>query len=580
LFKAHMQMNKNMEYAHTLKEHFMRASLKKILFACLIGAATAATGQARDVTLQWDPSTEASVAGYNLYYNSDSSSLPFNGTGSTLGASPVNVQNQATATVTGLDPGRSYYFAVTAYDVSGMESAYSNIVNVSETTAPTVSIGAPAANSTVSGTVLVNISATDNVGVDKVEYYINGLLKATDTSAPYVYSWDTTAFASGMYTLMAKAYDSAGNIGQSSSISVTVVNKDSISPAAAVTAPANNATVSGTVAITASASDNVGVSRLELYENGVLLYVTNIAPYSFNWNTASVANGSYVLTAKAYDTSGNIGQSPAVTIVVNNPVPDATAPSISLSAPVNGAVVSGTVNIAANATDNIGVTRVELYVNGALQAIDTTAPYSFSWNTAPLANGSYTLAARAYDAAGNNATSSTVTLSVYNQVAATASSIWTAAAVPVVKDDGPDSPVEVGVKIRSDVKGYITGIRFYKSVANTGTHVANLWSSNGTRLATATFKNETASGWQQVNFSTPVAVAANTVYVASYHTNTGHYSADQKFFAGKGVDNAPLHALADGVSGYCGVYSYGASSKFPNQGWRSSNYWVDVVFSP
>jgi len=157
--------------------------------------------------------------------------------------------------------------------------------------------------------------------------------------------------------------------------------------------------------------------------------------------------------------------------------------------------------------------------------------------------------------------------------------IWPATTVPAVVDAGPDSAVELGVKFRSDTSGYVTGIRFYKASGNSGTHVANLWTSTGTRLATATFANESASGWQQVSFATPVAITANTVYVASYHTNTGHYSDDQSYFAGKGVDSAPLHALADGASGANGLYAYGSTSKFPQTGWNSSNYWVDVVFA-
>ena len=156
--------------------------------------------------------------------------------------------------------------------------------------------------------------------------------------------------------------------------------------------------------------------------------------------------------------------------------------------------------------------------------------------------------------------------------------IWPSNAVPGRVDDGPDSAVELGVKFRSDVAGTITGIRFYKADANTGTHIGNLWTSNGTLLATATFTNETASGWQQALFATPVAIASNTVYVASYHANNGHYSADVNYFSGKGVDNPPLHALTNGVSGGNGVYAYGASSVFPNQTWNAANYWVDVVF--
>ncbi|MDD2542778.1 MAG: DUF4082 domain-containing protein, partial [Desulfuromonadaceae bacterium] len=188
----------------------------------------------------------------------------------------------------------------------------------------------------------------------------------------------------------------------------------------------------------------------------------------------------------------------------------------------------------------------------------------------------------AYDAAGNSGSSSTVTITVSNTVVAPSSSysIWSDSTVPGVVDAGPDSAVELGVKIRSDVNGTITGIRFYKASTNTGTHVGNLWSSSGKLLAKATFSAESASGWQQVNFATPVAITANTVYVVSYHTNGGHYSDDQSYFAGKGVDNGPLHALANGVSGYSGVYAYGSSSKFPKQGWNSSNYWVDAVFKP
>jgi hypothetical protein len=164
-------------------------------------------------------------------------------------------------------------------------------------------------------------------------------------------------------------------------------------------------------------------------------------------------------------------------------------------------------------------------------------------------------------------------------VAQSGSTLWPGTKVPTVADAGPDSSVELGVKFRSDSAGYITGIRFYKATANTGTHTGSLWTGSGTLLATATFSGETASGWQQVTFASPVSIAAGTVYVASYHAGNGHYSDDEDFFATTGTDTAPLHALADGVSGVNGVYAYGSSATFPNLGWRSSNYWVDVVFT-
>jgi hypothetical protein len=162
---------------------------------------------------------------------------------------------------------------------------------------------------------------------------------------------------------------------------------------------------------------------------------------------------------------------------------------------------------------------------------------------------------------------------------AQSNTIWPSTATPTIADAGPDNAVELGVKFRADVSGTVTGIRFYKSANNTGTHTAHLWSASGTSLATATFSGETASGWQQVNFTTPVAITANTIYVASYHAASGHYSDDENYFVTAGVDRAPLHALANGVSGVNGAYAYGSTSKFPNLGFNSSNYWVDVVFA-
>jgi hypothetical protein len=135
--------------------------------------------------------------------------------------------------------------------------------------------------------------------------------------------------------------------------------------------------------------------------------------------------------------------------------------------------------------------------------------------------------------------------------------------------------VEVGVKFRSDVIGQVTAIRFYKGTANTGNHLGHLWSSTGTLLGTATFTGETASGWQQANFTTPVSISANTTYVVSYYAPVGRYAANGGFF-NTGVDNGPLHALANSVSAN-GVYVYGASA-FPNQTFNATNYWVDLVF--
>jgi hypothetical protein len=158
--------------------------------------------------------------------------------------------------------------------------------------------------------------------------------------------------------------------------------------------------------------------------------------------------------------------------------------------------------------------------------------------------------------------------------------IWTPGSSPAIVDSGDASSVELGLKFRSDVAGYVTGVRYYKSAGNSGTHIANLWSASGSLLATAQFSGESNSGWQQVTFSAPVLISSGTTYIVSYFAPTGHYSFDANVFATSAVDAVPLHALASGVDGSNGVYNYGSTSTFPTSSFNSSNYWVDVVFVP
>ena len=157
-------------------------------------------------------------------------------------------------------------------------------------------------------------------------------------------------------------------------------------------------------------------------------------------------------------------------------------------------------------------------------------------------------------------------------------SIFTSGQTPANPAESDTDAVELGVKFRADQAGFITGIRFYKGTGNTGTHTGSLWSAAGARLATVTFTGETATGWQQALFASPVAVTANTTYVASYYAPVGRYAADEGYFAGSGVTNSPLTALANGTDGGNGVYRYGSGGGFPNSSYQSTNYWVDVVF--
>lgn len=138
-------------------------------------------------------------------------------------------------------------------------------------------------------------------------------------------------------------------------------------------------------------------------------------------------------------------------------------------------------------------------------------------------------------------------------------------------------PIEVGVKFRSDSNGYIHGVRFYKGPQHTGPHVGSLWTINGDLLAQATFTNETATGWQVVTFTAPVAIVANTYYIASYYSPSGYFADTPNYFTSQSHSQAPLHAPAQGVVGPNGVYRYD-SPGFPDLG-AGYNYWVDVTFA-
>lgn len=136
--------------------------------------------------------------------------------------------------------------------------------------------------------------------------------------------------------------------------------------------------------------------------------------------------------------------------------------------------------------------------------------------------------------------------------------------------------VELGFKFESTTDGRIVGLRFYKGIDNIGTHVGNLWSATGDLLASATFINETASGWQEVMFSTPVSLTAGTTYVASYHSN-GNYSADAGYF-NDAHTNGVLIAPASTTGSGNGLYAYGSSSFFPTSSFNATSYGVDVLF--
>ncbi|MBO0881440.1 MAG: DUF4082 domain-containing protein [Mycobacterium sp.] len=263
------------------------------------------------------------------------------------------------------------------------------------------------------------------------------------------------------------------------------------------------------------------------------------------------------------------------TVTGETPAPGATGADTgaSVTATFNESIQAGTLAFALTGPDGATVPATVSYD-------DTTHTATLTPSVALAAGTTYTATVSGAQDASGDAMGGPMTWSFTTTATTTPPpgtgtlSLWSSTAVPQTASDPDGGAVELGVEFRSDVAGTITGIRFYKGAGNTGTHVGHLWSSTGQLLATATFSGETASGWQEVIFTSPVAISPNTTYIASYYAPNGHYADDTGSFA-SGYDSGPLHVPTDG-----GVYTYGTGGGFPTQTWESSNYWVDVVFNP
>jgi YVTN family beta-propeller protein len=259
--------------------------------------------------------------------------------------------------------------------------------------------------------------------------------------------------------------------------------------------------------------------------------------------------------------------------------PTSTISNVSTTSPVEGQSVT----VTGTATDAGGgvIAAVDVSTDGGKTWHPATSPVgdaseNWSYTFAAPAPGTFTIESRAVDDSLNVETPGPGT--AYTVSPSTALSLFSPSATPVTASYNDPNAVEVGLKFTSATNGEITGIRFYKGALNTGTHLVDLWSASGTLLATATSTNETASGWQQVNFSNPVNITAGTSYIASYHMNRGEYSDTPYYFDTlNGTTNGSLAAIGDGLNG---VFAYSPGSVFPtNVAPEGDNYWVDVVFN-
>ena len=285
---------------------------------------------------------------------------------------------------------------------------------------PTAVITEPASGQTVSGDVLVETLVTDNLEIDKVEFYINSQIVYTDSIAPdYNYLWDTDSLPDDEnYVISIVAYDEVGNEGPSTAITVHLDNYDNINPSGLIMYPYAGQIISGQQTISVLAEDNVGIDSVDFFINNVLVYSDFEEPYEYDWNTEfEFEDANHIIGSIVTDIAGNQFEIPSISIFVNNIPNDNVPPTISISNPVSGQTVSGTINFTVNVDDNVGIAQVEFFIDGYSLGIVTEEPYSHLWDTSSNigAHGDeHALSAIVIDAAGNTSFSQPILVIVAN----------------------------------------------------------------------------------------------------------------------------------------------------------------------
>ncbi len=396
-----------------------------------------------------------------------------------------------------------------------------------DTEAPAVTLTAPADGADVSGNVVLSATASDNGTIAGVQFVLDGVnIGAEDTVAPYERTWATGLPQNGTHTLTAIARDADGNRTTATPVTVTVRNVDTTAPTVQLTAPSNGAQIVGTLTVSATASDNVGVAGVTFMRNGQPLGPEDTqAPYSISVTTSHTQNGSWTITAVARDAADNQAVSAPRTVTVNNPVPDTTPPTVAVTNPAAGASVAGTTTLSASATDNVGVIGVRFQVDGAnVGNEDTSSPFSVSWSTAAVANGPHTVTAIARDAAGNTSSAS-VAVAVANPVASsffpgsylvTQGTYQSGTAASLVSDDNSFLVVR---SVSSGFTGYTRTELTYPSTPAAPTRLEITVVAKSTTSSTSVrvyAYRVTTSSWVQLNdFTINSTESSRTVSITS-----------------------------------------------------------------
>jgi hypothetical protein len=418
-------------------------------------------------------------------------------------------------------------------------------------------------------------------GAPATSYKITPYIGATAQTPVTVEATQTSKTITGLtggtsYTFTVTSINEAG-IGPESTHSNAVTPSAATVPSAPTGVSAAAGQASATVNWTAPTNNGgsaITSYKITPFKAGVAqTAVTAEASATSTTVTGLTVGSSYTFTVAAINAVGTgtaSAQSNAV-IPTSSSVPGAPT-GVTAQAKGSGAQLSWTAPTSSGGSPITGY-KITPFIGSVAQTPIVNNTTATTGTVTGLTNGvTYTFRVAAINALGTGAESTA-------SAAVTPFETIFELATPATVDAGDPGSVELGVKFASETAGTIEGIRFYKAAANTGTHIGTLWTATGEKLAEATFTNETASGWQQVKFATPVPIQPETIYVAGYLAPAGHYSANGPMLETV-VSNPPLRALASGTTGGNGVYAYGAGVTFPKESFNASNYWVDVMFAP
>jgi hypothetical protein len=271
---------------------------------------------------------------------------------------------------------------------------------------PTVSIAYPTEGTVLSANTQIKIEAFDDE-LNKVWAYVDSNLIGETRKRPFIIDLDITPYKDGLsHTIQVYASDKTGNFSVSPLVNVIIAETDDvIDPTITIVNPQNGQTVEDTVRILALAEDERAIEKVAFFIDGDSVGQDESYPYNYNWDTKPYADSTnHTIHAKAFDTGGNSGISPVVSVTVFPSSTDQTAPTVIALYPINSSTVTGTITIRADAEDNFGINRVEFYIDGVLNSTDTDGSdgWSSTWNTAAQADSSsHSIFFKAYDNAGN-----------------------------------------------------------------------------------------------------------------------------------------------------------------------------------